>query len=133
MYGILIEFAFSHYSYSVSGSDTHKSHYPWSWFYDTLNGSSSAGLAAEGYVLFYAIFTLSLINSQNSDKKLWGSNITSNPPEVSFKDVMDSKRKAGLAELTDSIVSHFTTTATRCLIVIENIWLLFRGGHTSNT
>jgi hypothetical protein len=55
--------------------------------------------------MFYATTTVLISNSHSSDKKLWGSNIASNSPEVSFTDVMDRKSQTGLAMLTDNIVS----------------------------
>lgn len=66
-------------------SDSHKSHYPWSWLSLTLRDLSHKKLANQ------------------DERKLWGATIASAPPEVRFDDVMSSTSPKGLADLTSKI------------------------------
>ncbi|KAM0452370.1 hypothetical protein ACHAPV_007254 [Trichoderma viride] len=66
-------------------SDSHKSHYPWSWLSLTLRDISNKKLANQ------------------DERKLWGATIASAPPEVRFDDVMSSTSPKGLADLTSKI------------------------------
>ncbi|KAK1243751.1 hypothetical protein MKX08_001889 [Trichoderma sp. CBMAI-0020] len=69
----------------VLWSDSHKSHYPWSWLSFTLRDISNKKLANQ------------------DERKLWGATIASAPPEVRFDDVMSSTSPKGLADLTSKI------------------------------
>ncbi|KAL7903397.1 hypothetical protein HDV64DRAFT_238750 [Trichoderma sp. TUCIM 5745] len=66
-------------------SDSHKSHYPWSWLSVTLRDISNKKLANQ------------------DERKLWGATIASAPPEVRFDHVMSSTSPKGLADLTSKI------------------------------
>ncbi|KAL7925534.1 hypothetical protein ACQKWADRAFT_284305 [Trichoderma austrokoningii] len=66
-------------------SDSHKSHYPWSWLSLTLRDIRNKKI------------------SNQDERKLWGATIASAPPEVRFDDVMSSTSSKGLADLTSKI------------------------------
>ncbi|KAL9471341.1 hypothetical protein ACSS6W_009282 [Trichoderma asperelloides] len=69
----------------VIWSDSHKSHYPWSWLSLTLRDIGNEKLVDQG------------------KRKLWGATIASAPPEVRFDDVMSGTSPKGMADLTSKI------------------------------
>ncbi|KAK6453355.1 trimethyllysine dioxygenase [Trichoderma asperellum] len=69
----------------VIWSDSHKSHYPWSWLSLTLRDIGNEKLVDQ------------------SKRKLWGATIASAPPEVRFDDVMSGTSPKGMADLTSKI------------------------------
>jgi trimethyllysine dioxygenase len=73
----------------VQWSDSHKSRHPWSWLTSAIKPSTHRQ-TKEAY----------------EDKLLWGSSIASNPPDVSFDDVIDSSVSEGMAKLTQNIITH---------------------------
>ncbi|EGX89475.1 trimethyllysine dioxygenase [Cordyceps militaris CM01] len=72
----------------ITWNDSHKSYYPWSWFYETLTARTNDRALAQ------------------SEKKLWGASIENTPPEVPFESVVGAKDSNGLAELTDKIRAY---------------------------
>ncbi|OAA75649.1 trimethyllysine dioxygenase [Akanthomyces lecanii RCEF 1005] len=72
----------------VTWNDSHKSYYPWSWFYETLTASTNDRPLAQ------------------SEKKLWGASIANSPPEVPFESVVEAQNLSGLADLTDKIRTY---------------------------
>ncbi|KAJ6779764.1 hypothetical protein PWT90_10151 [Aphanocladium album] len=72
----------------ITWNDSHKSYYPWTWFYDTLTASTNSHPLAQ------------------NEKKLWGAEIAQNPPEVPFESVVEAKDAKGLADLTDKIRTY---------------------------
>ncbi|KAM3454682.1 hypothetical protein NHJ6243_008807 [Beauveria neobassiana] len=72
----------------ITWNDSHKSYYPWSWFYETLTASTNNRPLAQ------------------NEKKLWSASIASNPPEVNFESIIGSENLNGLADLTDKIRTY---------------------------
>ncbi|KAL7945625.1 hypothetical protein V8C42DRAFT_61717 [Trichoderma barbatum] len=66
-------------------SDSHKSHYPWSWLNLSLGDMENKKLANQ------------------DERSLWDATISSAPPEVNFENVMNSASPKGMAELTGKI------------------------------
>ncbi|KAL6878913.1 Trimethyllysine dioxygenase [Trichoderma novae-zelandiae] len=69
----------------ISWSDSHRSHYPWSWLSSNFGNTTHKGL------------------SNQDERSLWGATISSAPPEVDFENVMSSASSKGMAELTSKI------------------------------
>ncbi|CEJ80826.1 hypothetical protein VHEMI00986 [[Torrubiella] hemipterigena] len=68
----------------VTWSDLHSSSYTWKWLESTLPKATKTTI------------------SEKDNKKLWGSEITANPPEVVYNDVM-SAGSDGMAKLTNNL------------------------------
>ncbi|KAL6805447.1 hypothetical protein J3E68DRAFT_388509 [Trichoderma sp. SZMC 28012] len=66
-------------------SDSHKSHYPWSWLNFTVQDTNKKKPTIQ------------------DERRLWGATVSSNPPEVDFENVMNSSSPKGMAELTGKI------------------------------
>ncbi|EHK26167.1 uncharacterized protein TRIVIDRAFT_36187 [Trichoderma virens Gv29-8] len=64
-------------------SDSHKSHYPWSWLNFTVQETNNKKLS--------------------NQERLWGATVSSAPPEVNYENVMSSTSPKGMAELTGKI------------------------------
>ncbi|KAL6701027.1 hypothetical protein J3F84DRAFT_359957 [Trichoderma pleuroticola] len=66
-------------------SDSHKSHYPWSWLNFTVQDTNNKKPTIQ------------------DERRLWGATVSSAPPEVEFDNVMNSTSPKGMAELTGKI------------------------------
>lgn len=69
----------------ITWSDSHRSHYSWSWLSSNLQNTKHKEL------------------SNQDDKTLWGATISSAAPEVGFENVMSIASSRGMAELTSKI------------------------------
>ncbi|KAJ4255453.1 hypothetical protein NW762_009448 [Fusarium torreyae] len=72
----------------VEWSDRHKSQHPWSWLECWFDGGF-----AEQF-------------GQDEPRKLWGSSIENDPPEVPFDTVMNERDEQGMASITRNIWVH---------------------------
>ncbi|KAK5993568.1 Trimethyllysine dioxygenase [Cladobotryum mycophilum] len=66
-------------------SDSHKSHYTWTWLNSTLTGLNNKKLTTK------------------LGRRLWNRTIGNNPPEVEYERVMEKLSQEGMAELTNNI------------------------------
>lgn len=66
-------------------SDSHRSHYTWSWLRSNVQSTQPKELLNQ------------------DERSLWGAAISSAPPEVDFENVMSSGSSTGMAELTSKI------------------------------
>ncbi|KAH0498135.1 hypothetical protein TgHK011_005408 [Trichoderma gracile] len=66
-------------------SDSHRSHYSWSWLSSNLENTQHKRLLNQ------------------DERSLWGATISSAPPQVDFENVMSSASSKGMAELTSKI------------------------------